>query len=678
MSGGADAELRYYVMSLPVPSADDAGAGPLTFIGSVPKAGRGRVGGLSFCGGGRFLLCQTMDKTVQVFRLRVHDEAVRRMKRRLKRAAKKNDGSEDGWTGCEDGATLGDATPAAIDEMQAISLFSASAKVRAASAVAVVPRSGVVMETREGKDESCGPAERLQVLCALSNNALEVWQVSTVRNGVEPVRSSSLYAPGHRGDVRAVSVSSNGAVVASCACSEVKVWNVDSGMCFRTVACGYGVCCVFLPGDKHVLIGTRTGELQLIDVASAELVESVSAHAGAVWAVSLHPNDKGFVSAGADKELRFWEFGMLREGDGPLRLSIALKSNLTMNDDILAASYSPDGKLLAVALLDTNIKIFFADSAAFFLSLYGHRLPALCLDMSTDGTLLVSGSADKNVKIWGLDFGDCHKSMMAHDDNIMAVKFVPRTHYFFSAGKDKKIKMWDADTFQLITTIRAHHSEIWCLAVSKSGDMLVSGSHDRSARLWLRNEEHIYLEEERRKELDVLLDGAPAPGELAVGTENQSEAVTKPTKAALDAADKLMEALDLCEQQPQRPTIIQAAMLLNLTPNLYFRRVLRDIRASELDSALVQLPLDYVLSLLARIDKCMSEGAALDVELLTRTAAYLMRLHHSRLATSAQAMPFLRSLRAVSKRSLQQRCDCVGILHLRCNVPQLPAKPQTA
>lgn len=52
----------------------------------------------------------------------------------------------------------------------------------------------------------------------------------------------------------------------------------------------------------------------------------------------------------------------------------------------------------------------------FFLSLYGHSLPALSIDMSTDGTLLVSGSADKNIKIWGLDFGDCHKSVFAHDD----------------------------------------------------------------------------------------------------------------------------------------------------------------------------------------------------------------------------------------------------------------------
>jgi WD40 repeat protein len=39
-------------------------------------------------------------------------------------------------------------------------------------------------------------------------------------------------------------------------------------------------------------------------------------------------------------------------------------------------------------------------SLKFFLSLYGHKLPALTMDISSDSTLLVTGSADKNIKVW--------------------------------------------------------------------------------------------------------------------------------------------------------------------------------------------------------------------------------------------------------------------------------------
>jgi hypothetical protein len=38
-------------------------------------------------------------------------------------------------------------------------------------------------------------------------------------------------------------------------------------------------------------------------------------------------------------------------------------------------------------------------SLKFFLSLYGHKLPAISLDISSDSTLLLSGSADKNIKV---------------------------------------------------------------------------------------------------------------------------------------------------------------------------------------------------------------------------------------------------------------------------------------
>lgn len=59
------------------------------------------------------------------------------------------------------------------------------------------------------------------------------------------------------------------------------------------------------------------------------------------------------------------------------------------------------------------------DTLKFFLSLYGHKLPVLGMDISSDGTLLATGSADKNLKIWGMDFGDCHKSLFAHADRFL-------------------------------------------------------------------------------------------------------------------------------------------------------------------------------------------------------------------------------------------------------------------
>ena len=44
-------------------------------------------------------------------------------------------------------------------------------------------------------------------------------------------------------------------------------------------------------------------------------------------------------------------------------------------------------------------QVYYADSLKFFLSLYGHKLPVLCMDISSDSTLLATGSSDKNIKV---------------------------------------------------------------------------------------------------------------------------------------------------------------------------------------------------------------------------------------------------------------------------------------
>lgn len=44
------------------------------------------------------------------------------------------------------------------------------------------------------------------------------------------------------------------------------------------------------------------------------------------------------------------------------RLSLTHARTLKMSEDVLCVRYSPDGRLLAVALIDSTVKVFFADS----------------------------------------------------------------------------------------------------------------------------------------------------------------------------------------------------------------------------------------------------------------------------------------------------------------------------
>lgn len=92
-----------------------------------------------------------------------------------------------------------------------------------------------------------------------------------------------------------------------------------------------------------------------------------------------------------------------------------------LQSDIIRLNAAAEG-ILSNTFIPSFAQVFFADTLKFFLSLYGHKLPVLSLDISSDGALLASGSADKNLKVWGMDFGDCHRSLFAHQDSVMQVR----------------------------------------------------------------------------------------------------------------------------------------------------------------------------------------------------------------------------------------------------------------
>ena len=52
------------------------------------------------------------------------------------------------------------------------------------------------------------------------------------------------------------------------------------------------------------------GCMQVVDCASGDMTADLEAHEGSVWSLHVHPDGKGLVSGGADKFIKFWEFGV--------------------------------------------------------------------------------------------------------------------------------------------------------------------------------------------------------------------------------------------------------------------------------------------------------------------------------------------------------------------------------
>jgi U3 small nucleolar RNA-associated protein 12 len=619
-----------------------------------------------------------VEKSVEIWRIRSESEVkkglARKKRRRREKLAKDKKGEAD--LEMEDGEDKADDISAA----DISDVFVQHVIVRTTGKVRSV-------------DWAMNPGNKdLQLLVGSTNNLLELYTIL----GKDKLKSKTdvpdynkalaVELPGHRTDVRSLSISSDDKMLASAANGSLKIWNIRTQTCIRTFECGYALCCAFLPGDKVVVVGTKEGDLQLYDVASAALLETVNAHEGhAIWSLQVHPDGKSVVSGGADKTAKFWDFKIVQEQVlGTTRTTPKLKlvqsRILKVSDDILSLRFSPDSRLLAVALLDSTVKVFFVDTLKLYLNLYGHKLPVLSMDISYDSKLIVTSSADKNIRIWGLDFGDCHKALFGHQDSILQVAFIPHNsdgngHHFFSASKDRTIKYWDGDKFEQIQRIDGHHGEIWALAVSHHGTFVVSASHDKSIRVWNETDEQIFLEEEREKELEELYESTLTTS-LEQDPDSQDAdrevaAASKQTVETLMAGERIAEALTLgmadlatlrawqdaraanpaaAMAPPQRNPIFLA--LGNIPAETYVLNTLQRIKPSALHDALLVLPFASVPALFTFLN--LFAEREMNVPLTCRILFFMLKTHHKQIVASRTMRAMLegikRSLRGVLRR----------------------------
>uniref|UniRef100_A0A8C5TUV4 WD repeat-containing protein 3 n=1 Tax=Malurus cyaneus samueli TaxID=2593467 RepID=A0A8C5TUV4_9PASS len=596
-------------------------------VGSIMREGRDRVVTLGTDRMGKFLACHGIDAVLEVFSVLSEEEIQKKLEKKMKKARKK--AKQNSEEEPEKSVEL-----SLQEEIQRVTNVKASSKIKSFDLI-------------------LSPKGELKMVLLLQNNVIELYNLDLSAQVPQAVRVSRITIGGHRSDVRTLAFSSDNIAILSAAAESVKIWNRSTLQCIRTMECEYALCSLFVPGDRQVILGTKTGKLQLYDLASGSLIESLNAHDGAVWSIALSPDQHGFVTGGADKCVKFWEFELVKdESSVQKRLSMKHVRILQLDEDVLCVRYSPNQKLLAVSLLDCTVKVFYVDTLKFFLSLYGHKLPVLCMDICYDGTLIATGSADRNVKIWGLDFGDCHRSLFAHDDSVMYLQFVPKSHLFFTAGKDCKIKQWDADKFEHIQTLEGHHQEVWCLALSPSGDYVVSASHDKSLRLWERTREPLILEEEREMQRE-------AEYEESVAKEEQP------------VAERIMEALELYREETaklkEHNAICKAAgkevkdhnvTMYNPKPSAYVLEVFKKVKSSELEESLLVLPFSYVPDLLRLFNEYIQLGS--DVELLCRALLFLLKIHFGQITGNQMLVTVIENLKKTTISRVSEARDVLG------------------
>ena len=311
------------------------------------------------------------------------------------------------------------------------------------------------------------------------NGTLKVWDAhsgaelrSLNDKGFGPVNHCALSPDGQR------------MVTASRDNTELRVWNVDSGLVLRTLTGHTGQVqgCAFSPDGQRIVTASYDRTLKVWDIESGAELHTLTGHAGQVSGCAFSPDGCWIVSCSADKSLKVWN------ADGGTEIY-----TLTGHTQWVAScAFSPDGSLIVSAGGDDmTLRVWNAhaltegstSSVDQCLST-GHTRQAVCCGFRPDGRRIVSASWDKTLKVWDMDSGTELRTLTGHTGEVSGCAYSPDGRWIVSASNDDKLKVWDADTGAVLRTLTGHFGSVYSCAFSPDGRRIASASSDHTVRVW--------------------------------------------------------------------------------------------------------------------------------------------------------------------------------------------------
>lgn len=626
-----------------------------TRFGSFLREETDRVISLRLSSDGRLIVCHGSNKNIELFKVRSDDEIKTHLKKKLKKLKRKDPDNKDEEIIPEI------SNVEAADKFVHIGKFKVPGKMKSID----------ITEVDSG--------EGYHIVSLLHNNQLIIQNATAKLRLPELNQVGKLFSSGHRSACRSATFSSDGLALLTASINSVKMWNRVSQQCIQTCETDHATVCKFVPGDKQFLVGTVSGNLEIHDVPSGRCVENITAHPNTINDLQLFADKRGFATCSKDQSVKFWDFDLVLDEEfssSTKRLTATHSRTLQLDEEVNVVSFSDNGKLIACALLNCSVKVFYVDSLKFFLSLYGHSLPVSCMSITSDSNLIATGSSDRNIKFWGLDFGDCHKSIFAHDDNITSMQFLPGTHLLITAGKDGTIKQWDGDKFIHIQTLQGHQGPVWCVTSDSQGDFIASCGADISLRLWSRSSEIVIPDEEHEREREEE-DEKRLVKNLSLTSrseddQEESERASKPTIKTVQGAEQIMEAIELQREEKVKRDQIRSSdndstmeqihpILLaygNISPERYVLQILRKVKSADLEESLLVLPFSYIPDLLKLLNEFVSNGW--EVELSCRCLLYLLKIHQGVISTSDIFVSVLENLQKNTESEVKKLQDTIG------------------
>ncbi len=211
-----------------------------------------------------------------------------------------------------------------------------------------------------------------------------------------------------------------------------------------------------------------------------------------ILAASYSPDGEIIATAGNEQVIKLWQ------NNGQFIQDLVDPSlnspGLSHENNVIGVSFSPDSRLIASASIDRTIKLW-SREGELLNTLTGHQSVVRSVNFNPAGTMIASASMDGTIKLWNVQQGTLIKTINAHPEGVLDAKFSPNGDLIASGGlSDPTVKLWKPDG-TLLKTFRGHCDSlrqescvgVYELSFSPDGQTLASASGDRTIRLWNLN-----------------------------------------------------------------------------------------------------------------------------------------------------------------------------------------------
>lgn len=326
--------------------------------------------------------------------------------------------------------------------------------------------------------------------------------------------SNTLLLRGHKDFINCVEMSRDGdLLISGCADSTIKVWDLSSGECNRTLR-GHSdkVTSILSLSDNELLTGSEDCTIRRWDLFSGKELCLYSAHNNTITSLAKSPDSDYFLSGSADGKLGVWRVSSedcLRFLGGHsdevvevllLANTVAVSSSRDWSLrvwDILAGRCLRllNGHSARVTGLISHasgnvissgaegvLRVWNLVTGKCSLKLTGHDGGVSCMCL-VDDSRLVSGSYDKSLKLWSLFKGECLLTFVGHTSYVACVALLSGER-IISGSWDRTLKIWDLSTGLCLQTLTGHLDRVWCIAASPHGKIVSAGGLETILRVW--------------------------------------------------------------------------------------------------------------------------------------------------------------------------------------------------